>query len=102
MQRKVDFDLHLDAPLAASDIKVGQEVVLQEHSGAWTCSWGSHKLGPVPDAVLAQLHSFADCKATLRSLKRSTENSELVSSLQIRVSLQSAGGQPCCSSSNGG
>eukprot|EP00878_Enallax_costatus_P005704 GHUV01005981.1.p1 GENE.GHUV01005981.1~~GHUV01005981.1.p1 ORF type:complete len:180 (+),score=37.87 GHUV01005981.1:185-724(+) len=85
MQRKVDFDLLLDTPLSTSEIKVGQEVTLQEQDGSWLCSLGSQALGAVPPQAASDLRSHTNVKATIRSLKRSSDDPNVVSSVQVRL-----------------
>lgn len=91
MPPKIDFHLQLDKLLNASDIKVGQDATLQQEEGSWTCSLGSQLLGTVPASLIPDLQSHDSCKATIRSLKRSIEDPDQVSSVQVRISISPAG-----------
>lgn len=91
MQTKLDFELLLKTSLDTNDVKVGQEIQVVDLDGALHCSLSGNDLGALPLEIASRLESSVQSTAIVRSIKRSTEDPGLISSLQIRISQQSAG-----------
>lgn len=93
MQRKVDFDIQLKDKLPAASVKVGLAVQIgqDQDSGTWSCTAADNVLGELPANVIASLRPQTPFTAVVRSVKRAADDPEAVSSVQIRLSYQTAG-----------
>ncbi|WIA09357.1 hypothetical protein OEZ85_008764 [Tetradesmus obliquus] len=92
MQRKVDFDIQLKDKLPAASVKVGLAVQIgqDQDSGTWSCTAADNVLGELPANVIASLRPQTPFTAVVRSVKRAADDPEAVSSVQIRLSYQTA------------